>query len=96
MEHFTTEKCQGCAASDVVYMWREEFGFDGMDLARLLETRPVLDQGGVTYRDESAVAVFARGTLEVPALWSGFFVECGPDSHCAEMTGIGGPGQPTR
>jgi hypothetical protein len=69
-------------------MWREEFGFDGGDLARLLETRPTVGQGGLTYKNGDSLAVFARGTYTAPMPWSTFFPECHSDSRCTELSDI--------
>ncbi|MGW7427132.1 hypothetical protein ACWGJB_45430 [Streptomyces sp. NPDC054813] len=64
-------------------MWRDEYGFDPASLARLLETSPVVDQGGLTYERGDTVAVFARGTSQLPTEWSAFFVQCHEDDMCA-------------
>jgi hypothetical protein len=82
---FSTEECSGCTAGDIVAMWRDEYGFDPASLARLLETPPVVDQGGLTYRRGDTVAVFARGTTDLPAQWSAFFVQCHADDVCAGL-----------
>jgi hypothetical protein len=69
-------------------MWRQEYGFDGHDLARLLSTRPVVDQGGLTYSDSRALAVFARGADGTPPQWSGFYPDCPSDSDCQDLSGL--------
>ncbi|MFI6931184.1 hypothetical protein [Streptomyces sp. NPDC050287] len=83
--HFLTEECTGCTSADIVTMWRDEYGFDPASLARLLETSPVVDQGGLTYERGDTVAVFARGTSRLPAEWSAFFVRCHEDNMCAML-----------
>jgi hypothetical protein len=83
--NFLTEECSGCSAAGIVTMWRDEYGFDPASLARLLETPPVVDQGGLTYRLGDAVAFFARGTSQLPAEWSAFFVQCHEDGMCARL-----------
>ena len=56
---------------------------DPASLARLLETSPVVDQGGLTYERGDTVAVFARGTSQLPSEWSAFFVQCHENDMCA-------------
>lgn len=83
--NFLTEECSGCTSGDIVAMWRDEYGFDPASLARLLETPPVVDQGGLIYKRGDTVAVFARGTSQLPAEWSAFFVQCHEDDMCARL-----------
>ena len=46
-------------------MWRDEYGFDPASLARLLETPPVVDQGGLTYeRGETGKIPHWRGIYD--------------------------------
>ncbi|MFD5557541.1 hypothetical protein ACFWIA_27335 [Streptomyces sp. NPDC127068] len=85
-EHFHTAPCPGCSSLEVVAMWRDEFLFDGADLARLLQTRPVLDQGGLTYRQADSVTWFARGTHDAPGQWSGLHPRCDLDDRCTDIT----------
>jgi hypothetical protein len=82
---FLTEECSGCTSADIVTMWRDEYGLDPASLARLLETPPVVDQGGLTYERGDTVAVFARGTSQRSAEWSAFFVQCHQDDMCASL-----------
>lgn len=83
--NFLHEECSGCTSADIVTMWRDEYGFEPASLARLLETSPVVDQGGLTYGRGDTVAVFARGTSQLPAQWSAFFVRCHEDDICARL-----------
>ncbi|MFF2022970.1 hypothetical protein ACFVW2_14375 [Streptomyces sp. NPDC058171] len=85
-EDFHTAPCPECSALEVVTMWRDEFLFDGADLARLLEARPVLRQGGLTFHRGDAVARFARGTHDVPGQWSGLHPRCDLDDRCTDLT----------
>ncbi|MFD7548524.1 hypothetical protein [Streptomyces sp. NPDC059816] len=85
-EHFNTAPCPECSALEIVTMWRDEFVFDGTDLARLLEARPVLQQGGLTFQRGDAVAWFARGTHDVPGQWSGLHPRCDLDDTCTRIT----------
>ncbi|MFF4749440.1 hypothetical protein ACWD5R_21480 [Streptomyces sp. NPDC002514] len=82
---FLTEECAGCGAADIVAMWRDEYGLDPAALARLLESPPVVDQGGLTYEHGDMVAVFGRGTSQLPGGWSAFFVRCHEDDTCAAL-----------
>ncbi|MGW1978539.1 hypothetical protein [Streptomyces sp. NPDC001889] len=82
-EYFGTTVCSGCTSSEIVAMWREEFGFRGTDLARVLETRPVQSQGGLMFRRGDAVAWFARGTYGTPGQWTGFHPRCAMEPDCS-------------
>jgi hypothetical protein len=82
---FLTEECSGCTPADIITMWRDEYGFDAAALARLLETPPLVDQGGLTYERGDTVAVFARGTWQRPAEWSALSVRCHEDDMCARV-----------
>jgi hypothetical protein len=86
-EHFSTHACEGCTGNDVVAMWKHEYGVDPTALARLLETPPHLFQGGVTYLHGNRAAVFARGTHEIAAQWSGFYADCAAESLCRSLSG---------
>ncbi|MYS19903.1 hypothetical protein GA0115240_11469 [Streptomyces sp. DvalAA-14] len=85
---FLTDDCAGCTGQDLVAMWRDEYGVDGTDLARLLMTRPVVDQGGLTYADGDALAIFGRGTGEIPAQWSAFYPDCSSDDQCRRISAL--------
>lgn len=89
---FDTEECNGCSSSAIVTMWREEYHVDPAALARLLETRPVDDQGGLVYVHGDLAAVFARGTHDIPAVWSGLYLHCHESSLCAMLASP--PAQP--
>ncbi len=88
--HFESSECTGCDGADLVGMWNDEFRFDGSQLARALETRPVQDQGGLTYRRGDTLVVFARGTHELPISWSAFFMDCHEDDRCQELEPVTG------
>ncbi|MEU8696992.1 hypothetical protein AB0C61_04795 [Streptomyces sp. NPDC048680] len=81
-EYFGTTVCSGCTSLEIVAMWRDEFGFRGTDLARLLEARPVQTQGGLMFRRGNAVAWFARGTYGTPGQWTGFYPRCDLEPDC--------------
>lgn len=81
-QHFGTNTCQGCGASEIVDMWRNDYGLDLTELARLLETAPHWTQGGVLYLKGKHLAVFNRGWNEVPASWSSFYPDCPADEFC--------------
>jgi hypothetical protein len=67
-------------AREVLSKWRRQDPSGSYVLARLaevLETSPISDQGGVTYRKDNAEAAFARGTLGDPrsvGAWTTFFL----------------------
>ncbi|MFD4976866.1 hypothetical protein [Streptomyces sp. NPDC058424] len=86
---FLTDECSGCSAADIVAMWRDEYGLDPAALARLLEAPPVVDQGGLTYERGDMVAVFGRGTFQLPSRWSAFFVQCHEDDTCSALVPSG-------
>lgn len=83
--HFYTSECTGCDGTELVGMWRQEYRFDGSQLARALETRPVQDQGGLTYRRGDTLVTFARGTFDFPISWSAFFMDCHEDDRCRTL-----------
>ncbi|MER7408258.1 hypothetical protein ABT373_38860 [Streptomyces sp. NPDC000070] len=82
-QHFATNTCQGCDGSEIVDMWRSDYGLDLTELARLLETPPHGTQGGVLYLRGNHLVVFGRGSNGVPASWSGFYPDCRADALCA-------------
>ncbi|MEV8015867.1 hypothetical protein AB0O76_05830 [Streptomyces sp. NPDC086554] len=82
-QHFATNTCQGCDGSEIVDMWRNDYGLDLTELARLLETPPHWTQGGVLYLRGNHLADFNRGWNGVPASWSGFYPDCRADELCA-------------
>lgn len=84
---FLTEECNGCTSSEIVTMWRDEYGFDPASLARLLETRPVADQGGLVYTHADLTAIFGRGTHDIPGEWSGFYLRCHQNTLCTQLRG---------
>ena len=68
------------SAREVLLKWRRQDP-DGSyvltKLAEVLETPPISDQGGVTYRKDNVEAAFARGTLGDPrsvGAWTTFFL----------------------
>jgi hypothetical protein len=83
--HFSTSECTGCDGTELVDMWRQEYRFDGSQLARALETRPVQDQGGLTYHRGDTLVIFARGTFDFPVSWSAFFMDCHGDDRCRAL-----------
>ena len=85
-ERFSTHACEGCSGSDLVAMWRHEYGVGPTTVARLLETPPHWSQGGVAYVEANRVVVFSRGTHEIPAQWSGFYPDCAADSLCRSLS----------
>ncbi|MEU6404222.1 hypothetical protein [Streptomyces sp. NPDC046985] len=89
VKDFATEECNGCTSSQIVTMWREEYGWDSAALARLLETAPSADQGGLTYTRGDLAAIFDRGTHELPAMWSGFYVQCHEHPECVMLRTTG-------
>jgi hypothetical protein len=88
VKDFLTDDCAGCTGQDVVAMWRDEYDIDGADLARLLTTPPVADQGGLTYASGDALAVFGRGTHDVPPQWSAFYPDCRSHRACQQMLDV--------
>lgn len=87
-EHFATNSCQGCDASEIVDMWRNDYGLDLTELARLLETPPHWTQGGPLYIKGNRIAAFNRGWSDVPASWSAFYPDCLADEHCQMASGV--------
>ncbi|MFH9230825.1 hypothetical protein [Streptomyces globisporus] len=81
-EYFGTTACSGCTSLEIAAMWRDEFGFRGTDLARLLESSPVQAQGGLMFRRGNAVAWFARGTYGTPGQWTSFYPRCDLEPDC--------------
>lgn len=81
-QHFETNACQGCNASKIVAMWRDEYRLDLTELARLLETPPRWLQGGPTYIRGNRLASLDRGWIGVPAFWSSFYPDCHADQNC--------------
>jgi hypothetical protein len=69
------------SAREVISKWRSQDPSGSYVLTRLaevLETSPISDQGGVTYRKDNAEAAFARGTLGDPSsvgAWTTFFLK---------------------
>ncbi|MEV3875233.1 hypothetical protein [Streptomyces sp. NPDC049906] len=88
---FTTAQCAGCSSAEIVGMWRQEYGFRAEDLARLLETRPLVEQGGLRYQHGRAVAWFARGTYGTPGQWTAFYPDCTTEPGCSDHTGTPPP-----
>lgn len=86
-DYFSTNACEGCTGNDLVAMWKHEYGVGPTALARLLETPPHLSQGGVSYVQGNRAAVFARGTHEIAAQWSGFYADCAAESLCRSLSG---------
>lgn len=86
---FLTEECNGCTSSEIVTMWRDEYGLNPASLAGLLETPPVVGQGGLVYAHGDLAAIFARGTHDIPGVWSGFFLRCGESPECAALQASG-------
>lgn len=84
-QDFSTDPCEACTSQEVIAMWREEYAFDGADLARLLTTRPTVDQGGLVYANGEALAVFARGAADIPPQWSAYYPDCTSDRSCRDM-----------
>ncbi|MGW1144254.1 hypothetical protein ACWD6I_04125 [Streptomyces sp. NPDC002454] len=80
---FTTAPCAGCSSTEIVDMWRREYGFRAADLARLLETRPLVEQGGLRYQRGRNATWFARGTLDVPGQWTTFYPDCQVEPDCS-------------
>ncbi|SCE50006.1 hypothetical protein [Streptomyces sp. OspMP-M43] len=81
-DYFSTAACSGCTSLEIVAMWREEYGFRGIDLSQLLESRPVQVQGGLMFRRGNAVAWFARGTYRTPGQWTAFYPRCDLEPDC--------------
>jgi hypothetical protein len=65
----------GVARQEVVVEWERE-DFDGLILravAQTLEIPPVGDQGGTYFcHPDGPVAIFPRGTITQPGMWSEF------------------------
>ena len=76
----TREDIDPPSAGEVLDKWRRQDPNGSYVLARLaevLETPPISDQGGVTYRKGNIEAAFARGTIEDPSsagAWSAFIL----------------------
>ncbi|WP_210585110.1 hypothetical protein [Streptomyces sp. GESEQ-35] len=89
-QHFETNACQGCDGNEIVAMWRDEYGLDLAELARLLETPPRWSQGGPTYVRGNHLASLNRGWSGVPAFWSSFFPDCRAEESCQMYAEIAG------